>query len=89
MPTSSPSTRTPFGSSASVDRAENEIDQTLEELLELPGKYAAERKRDVALILDEFQEVVEIDPKLPKLMRSVFEEQPEVGGGSTSAPSGT
>ena len=30
------------------------------------------------LILDEFQEVVEIDPDLPKLMRSVFQEQPDV-----------
>ena len=32
----------------------------------------------VALVLDEFQEVAEIDPGLPKLMRSVFQEQPEV-----------
>jgi len=29
-------------------------------------------------VLDEFQEVAEIDPGLPKLMRSVFQEQPEV-----------
>ena len=32
----------------------------------------------MALVLDEFQEVVEIDPDLPKLMRSVFQEQPDV-----------
>jgi hypothetical protein len=32
----------------------------------------------VALVFDEFQEVVEIDPSLPKLMRSAFQEQPEV-----------
>ena len=32
----------------------------------------------MVLILDEFQEVVEIDPDLPKLMRSVFQEQPDV-----------
>ena len=32
----------------------------------------------VALVLDEFQEVVDIDPELPKLMRSVFELQPDV-----------
>ena len=32
----------------------------------------------MALILDEFQEVVDIDPALPKLMRAVFQEQPEV-----------
>jgi hypothetical protein len=32
----------------------------------------------VALIFDEFQEVVDIDPALPRLMRAVFQEQPEV-----------
>jgi uncharacterized protein len=32
----------------------------------------------VVLVLDEFQEVVDIDPGLIKLMRSVFQEQPEV-----------
>ena len=30
------------------------------------------------LILDEFQEIIELDPKLPKLLRSVLQEQPEV-----------
>ena len=58
-------------------RAED-IRATLERLLELPGQLAGERKRQVVLILDEFQEVVEIDPNLPRLMRSVFQEQPEV-----------
>ena len=29
-------------------------------------------------MLDEFQEIVDIDPELPKLMRSVFELQPDV-----------
>ena len=43
-----------------------------------PAQLAAERKRKVALVFDEFQEVVAIDPDLPKLMRSVFQEQPEV-----------
>jgi hypothetical protein len=42
------------------------------------GETAASRKRPVVLVLDEFQEVVEIDPGLTKLMRSVFQEQPEV-----------
>lgn len=51
---------------------------TLERLLELPGQLAGERKRQVVLIFDEFQEVVEIDANLPRLMRSVFQEQPEV-----------
>ena len=32
-----------------------------------------------SLILDEFQEVIELDPQLPKLLRSVLQEQPEVG----------
>ncbi len=58
-------------------RAED-ILATLERLLELPGQLAGARKRQVVLILDEFQEVVEIDRSLPRLMRSVFQEQPEV-----------
>jgi len=65
-----------FGFDARADK--QEIDATLEGLLALPGRLAAERNRRVALVLDEFQEVVEIDPGLPKLMRSVFQEQPEV-----------
>ena len=55
-----------------------DVDETLERLLQLPGELGADRGRRVALILDEFQEVVDIDPNLPKLMRSVFQEQPEV-----------
>jgi AAA+ ATPase superfamily predicted ATPase len=55
-----------------------DVDATLERLLELPGQLAGERGRKVALVLDEFQEIVDIDPNLPKLMRSVFETQPEV-----------
>jgi hypothetical protein len=58
--------------------ARQDIDATLEELFALPGRMGAERGRRVALVLDEFQEVVEIDPGLPKLMRSAFQEQPEV-----------
>ena len=56
----------------------SDIDATLEHLLQLPGKIAADRGRRVALVLDEFQEIVDIDRGLPKLMRSVFQEQPEV-----------
>jgi hypothetical protein len=55
-----------------------DIRATLERLLELPGQLASERKRQVVLIFDEFQEVVEIDANLPRLMRSVFQQQPEV-----------
>ena len=55
-----------------------DIDATLEELLTVLGRIAGERDRRVVLVLDEFQEVVAIDPNLIKLMRSVFQEQPEV-----------
>jgi len=58
--------------------AGEDLDATLEELLTMPGRIAADRDRRVVLVLDEFQEVVEIDPGLIKLMRSVFQEQPEV-----------
>jgi uncharacterized protein len=61
-----------------IGRRPADIDATLERLFALPGEFAAGRRRTVALVLDEFQEVVEIDPQLPKLMRSVFQEQPEV-----------
>jgi AAA+ ATPase superfamily predicted ATPase len=65
--------------SFSAGHEPEDVDATIERLLELPAELAAERKRRVALVFDEFQEVVEIDPDLPKLMRSVFQEQPEVG----------
>jgi uncharacterized protein len=58
--------------------AEQDIDTTLEELLTMLGRIAADRGRRVVLVLDEFQEVVAIDPGLIKLMRSVFQEQPDV-----------
>lgn len=61
-----------------LGRRAEDIDATLERLLELPGELAAARGRRVALVLDEFQEVIEIDPALPKLMRAVFQAQPEV-----------
>jgi uncharacterized protein len=55
-----------------------DVDATLEELLALPGRLAAERNRRVVLVLDEFQEVADIDPGLLRLMRSVFQEQADV-----------
>ena len=61
-----------------ASRAGADIDDTIEHLLELPGRIAAERKRRVAIVFDEFQEVVDLDPKLPNLMRSVFQGQPQV-----------
>ncbi len=68
-----------FSFSFAAGSASADIDGTIEQLLELPAHLAAERGRRVALVFDEFQEIVEIDPGLPKLMRAVFQEQPEVG----------
>jgi uncharacterized protein len=67
-----------LGFSFDTGRQPQDVDATLERLLELPGQLAAERERKVALVLDEFQEIVDIDRNLPKLMRSVFETQPGV-----------
>lgn len=60
-------------------RRPGDIDDTIERLLELPGKIAAERKRRVAIVFDEFQEIVGLDRNFPNLMRSVFQMQPEIG----------
>src|SRR3569833_661457 len=59
-------------------RRPSDIDDTIESLLELLGRLAAERKRRVVMIFDEFQEIVDLDPKFPNLLRSVFQRQPEV-----------
>ena len=66
------------GFSFEAGRRPEDVDATLERLLQLPAQLSSERERKVVLILDEFQEVVEIDPDLPKLMRAVFQEQPDV-----------
>jgi uncharacterized protein len=55
-----------------------DIDATIEHLLELPAELGAERNKRVALVFDEFQEIVRIDPSLLPLMRSIFQEQPHV-----------
>ncbi len=59
-------------------RRKSDIDETIERLLELLGELAAERKRPVVIIFDEFQEIVSLDPQFPNLMRAVFQTQPEV-----------
>jgi hypothetical protein len=59
-------------------RRKSDIDETIERLLELLGELAAERKRRVVIIFDEFQEIIALDPKFPNLMRAVFQTQPEV-----------
>jgi hypothetical protein len=55
-----------------------DIEATIESLLELLGKLPAERERRVVMVLDEFQEVVDLDARLPNLLRAVFQAQPEV-----------
>jgi hypothetical protein len=67
-----------LGFSFDAGHRPEDIHATIERLLELPGRLATERKRTVALVLDEFQEVVDVDADLPKLMRAVFQAQPEV-----------
>jgi hypothetical protein len=64
--------------SFSAVRRQEDLDDTLERLLELPAQLAAERGRKVVLVFDEFQEVTVIDPGLPALMRAVFQEQRDV-----------
>jgi hypothetical protein len=59
-------------------RRKSDIDETIERLLELLGELAAERRRPVVMVFDEFQEVVSLDAKFPNLMRAVFQTQPEV-----------
>jgi uncharacterized protein len=67
-----------LGFTFDAGRQPQDLDATVERLLELLGQLAAERDRRVVLVLDEFQEIVDIDPDLPRLMRSVFETQPGV-----------
>lgn len=55
-----------------------DVDATIEQLLRLPAELTEGRDRRAALVLDEFQEVVEVDPHLPRLMRAIFQRQPQV-----------
>ncbi len=59
-------------------RSREDIDDTIDRLLELPGRIGAERGRRTALVIDEFQEVIRLDETLPNRMRAVFQTQPEV-----------
>jgi hypothetical protein len=67
-----------LGFSFAAGHSQEDVDATLERLFELPAELAAERKRRVALVFDEFQQVLGIDPGLPALMRAVFQSQPDV-----------
>ena len=44
----------------------------------MPAKVAARRKRRVALVMDEFQSILEIDDALPRKMRALFQFQADV-----------
>jgi uncharacterized protein len=59
-------------------RRKEDIDDTIERLLELLGDLAGERKRRVVIVFDEFQEILALDKRFPNLMRAVFQAQPEV-----------
>lgn len=65
-----------FSFRAGHERAD--VDATLEALFELPARLAAERGKRVAVVFDEFQEILSLDPRLPSAMRSIFQMQPEV-----------
>src|SRR6478735_4431499 len=67
-----------FSFSFAAGHTSQDVDDTIEHLLRMLAETAAARKRPVVLIMDEFQEIAEIDPGLTKLLRSVFQEQPEV-----------
>lgn len=67
-----------FSFSFAFGRAAADIDATLERLLQMPAELAEARGRRAALVMDEFQEIVDIDPRLPNLLRAVFQQQPEV-----------
>ena len=73
----------------SAGQRSRDIDRTIEDLLALPGHIAADRHRHVAIIFDEFQEVLSIDPHLPSVMRAVFQTQGDVAHaflGSRTSP---
>lgn len=67
-----------YSFSFELGRRSADVDATLERLLQLPAELGGVGKRRTALVMDEFQEIVEVDPGLPLLLRSVFQEQPDV-----------
>jgi hypothetical protein len=77
-PTLNPDGSVSFEFGVGMVDEERDADATLEQLLEMPATIARERNRRVALVLDEFQEIVDLDPHLPALMRGVFQTQGEV-----------
>jgi hypothetical protein len=55
-----------------------DVARTLGQLLEWPARIADARARRVAVVLDEFQSVVDLDPHLPATLRAVFQQQADV-----------
>lgn len=53
-------------------------DRALQHLLDLPEQFGRERGRQVVAILDEFQEIVTLDPALPAMLRATMQLQEHV-----------
>jgi hypothetical protein len=53
-------------------------DRALAQLLEIPERFASERGRRMVVMLDEFQEVVALDPGLPGVLRATIQAQQHV-----------
>lgn len=64
--------------SFAASRSSDDIDDTLERLFELPATLAADQGKRIVLFFDEFQEITDIDPRLPAQMRAIFQRQPDV-----------
>ena len=54
-----------LGFSFTAGHARQDVDATLEKLLQLPAELSAERGRRVCLVFDVFQEILDLDPNLP------------------------
>ena len=67
-----------LGFSFRAGHAKHDVDATLEKLFQLPAELSSERGRRCCVVFDEFQEILELDPHLPALMRAVFQSQPDV-----------
>jgi uncharacterized protein len=53
-------------------------DRAIEQLLLFPERLALERNRRAVVMLDEFQEIVALDPSLPAILRSIIQTQQHV-----------